>query len=536
MIVRELITRLGWDADESKVKGYDSALKNVAKNAAIVTGAVSAATAAVGAFVRSAAIAGNEVAKAATEAGLSTKAYQELTFAIGQVSRASEKEVSQGFNTLNNAIGLAAREGGRYEELLKGIGFSYKEIRDGTITTEKAFAALTNRMRSAKTDAEAASIASELLGQSIGAKLGPALRRGEADVQALRDRFQELGGGFSDQATRDSEQFVDNVSEMRVAIRSITTQVASEFIPAVNEAMSDVLEWVTANRKMIRQAFHRTIEITVSALREFWTIAGRVLMRVNDMAKRFGGWEKVLRFTGILLAGFVTVKTIAMFTKLASAVRLAGGAFSFVGAVLKRSGWMAVITGIGLLVEDMWHWVHGNESALGKIVGDWESAKEKILGVIEDIRNAYERLFPDWFRNANFGKIDVSEDEDFDEFVKQQMEETNQRRAKVKEFFGIGDEESLIGGLFNKLRGYSFGRVDNFSPEQVESNVVDINKARTERSVTHQLNIKSEAVLQVPQGTTEQQQAIIREQAQRIVQEQWDKEIRGAIADMPGVD
>jgi hypothetical protein len=242
-------------------KRMDSVGKSISDTGASMTKWVTGPIAAVGggltALAVNAAKTGDEIAKGARAAGLSTDAYQELGFVIGQVSDVTDKQANLALQTFNRTIGDAAAGNEKAIETLNNLGFSMAEIESGTINTEEAFTRFTKQMGETKTDAEAASLAAELFGGTVGAKLGPALRAGAADVDALRKKFNDLGLGMSEEATAKAEAFNDKMDILKRQFSAITAEIGIAFIPVlmtladiVSERVIPVLrtgaEWLAA--------------------------------------------------------------------------------------------------------------------------------------------------------------------------------------------------------------------------------------------------------------------------------------------------
>lgn len=54
---------------------------------------------------------------------------------------------------------------------------------------------------------------------------------------------------------------------------------------------------------------------------------------------------------------------------------------------------IAILAAIGLLIEDMWNWVRGNKSIVGKLLGPWEEYRDSILSIFNKIKTAITDYF-----------------------------------------------------------------------------------------------------------------------------------------------
>src|SRR5690554_3302350 len=155
MIVRELVSRLGFKADNREADKHESALKRVRRAATGLTAAYGATVGAAAALAYRLAGTTNAVAKSAAEAGLAGDEYQRLSFALGQVAQVSQADTNRALGRLSQRIGRAQREGGKYADALMDMGFSQEQVASGAITTGEAMEALTQRLARAGSAQEA---------------------------------------------------------------------------------------------------------------------------------------------------------------------------------------------------------------------------------------------------------------------------------------------------------------------------------------------------------------------------------------------
>jgi TP901 family phage tail tape measure protein len=569
MIVRELVTFLGLEGDERSVKKWDESYRTLRNTAIGVAGAIAGASTAVFAFTASTARAGNEIAKASVEAGLSIQKYQELRFALQRLSRASEGEIDRAFGTLTQSIGRARREGGRYAEALQAIGFSQKEISNGSVTSERAIQRLSLALRNTASDADAAVLAGDLFGDRIGRRLGPAIRSSADSLQDLQSRFRNLGSGFTEEGAKAAEQFEDSMLDLRSTIQSVRIEIGQFLIPSIREIVEDTTEWIRANRQMIRQNLQGTLRTLVARLKEFWSITRRAMIEVDRFAESIGGWPVIFQAIKIAIGAWLTLKTIGLLGMFSAAIKKAGGSVAFLAMSLKKIPMIALAAALALILEDIFYWTQGNESVMGRMLGSFDDFKKsmKELGSI----------LSDAIKDGDFTKLDdlaaklgggfgsavrkffVEAFSKFDEsdasaianglwdLIKSSMNLFLNAMTGGSSFFGKLFGQGLLGalnlpetGVIGALRGDT-READTIQRIVGRDNLESVGEVRSvapgsTKTITRQINIKSEATLQVPQGTSEEQQKVMREQAEKIIQEQWDKEIRKAANDFPGVD
>lgn len=178
---------------------------------------------------------GDDIAKNAREAGLSAGEYQELTFALGMVAKVTSEDVTRAFGDLTNRIGKAATGTKTQVEALQALGFTQAEIASGTIGTGEAFSRLSLFMQSNASAATKARVAGDLLGTTMGRKLGGALQASGAQVDALRQRARDLGIVMSQDALDASEKFNDAVSEITQEFKALGREIGAEVMPMITD-------------------------------------------------------------------------------------------------------------------------------------------------------------------------------------------------------------------------------------------------------------------------------------------------------------
>ena len=386
MIVRELTTRLGFDADDAQARRYADSIRTVRRVALAATAAVTALAGGTIALSRSLARQGDEIAKASVEAGLAEDQFQRLTFAIGQVSRVSERQAEQALLRLNDTIGRARIEGGRYAESLERLGFSQEEIQAGTIDNEEAFSRVVTELGNTENAADAAALASRVLGERVGRQLGPALRESGDDFRNAAAEVAALGGGFSQVASQSAEQLTDSFARVGIITRSLRSEIAEQLLPVVNDLVTELTDWFSANREIILQNFRRVVAGFITVLRTLTTIVRGVATAVNAAAQAIGGWERVIRLTVAALTALAAVKIFRFLRALGVVI---GGLIAAIGTFAGAIGALkfgAIIAGVGAVivaVEDLIGWMQGADSVIGRLLGSFEDFSARVKPIAD---------------------------------------------------------------------------------------------------------------------------------------------------------
>jgi hypothetical protein len=297
-----------------------------------VSGPMAAAGVGLAALTKKVAANADRIAKGSREVGLSYAAYQELTFVLGQVAGASDELSQRALGRLNQRIGIAAREGGKYAEALVEMGYTQEQVASGAITAEDAFNKLTTRLSQSSTASEAAAVASEILGVRIGRVLGPALQQNAGVVQDLRNKYRDLGLGISGEALEASEKFNDQLDVVTRQFKVVGVEIATAFMPVLMdlmlfikesvapvlvefaESLGAIFDWFQKLPEPM-QSFLGTIAAIVVALGPFLVIAGKVLSMFSKIkvaivaiiALKAG----ITSFLAVTTTGFATLTAAA---------------------------------------------------------------------------------------------------------------------------------------------------------------------------------------------------------------------------------
>jgi hypothetical protein len=571
--VRELVTKLGFDADTKAAQDYDKTLADIRRTATLAAAAVTALAVGTVTLARRMASSGNEVAKSAVEAGLAAGEFQRLTFAIGQVTRLSSQQAQQALLRLNDTIGRARIEGGRYAESLQMLGFTQAEISSGNIDNAEAFARVTEALGKTANAQDAAALASRVLGERVGRQLGPALRLNAEAMVRAREDAERLGGGWSDLALGEAEELTDSFARVGLITTTLNSTIAETLLPTVREGVDAFVEWFAANRELIQQNMRRWMEGLASAMRVVSRIVGELIRGVDAVVQKLGGGDRTIRLVVIALSTLAALRIAgwawAVTGALVAAAR-AGGLLRLAMLALSRIPIIALFSLLVLLIEDLIVWITGGNSAIGQWLGTWEDFRETAKRVIDDVLDFIKPLIRqflafgeilagvfeldvgrimqglrdlsiamlDWV--ANLGKL-LWDALNFLGILPPRDEVLAALAAIGRVMVGWAKDigariwRNLLGGVGRVVSGVAAGarsvgeRVagvgEFFRGGRDPGN--DVRSLGSSRRI--EVNARTEATLQVPQGTSDEQRRAIERQAKDIFSEHWDREMRRAL-------
>jgi hypothetical protein len=348
MIVREFLTRLGFDADESKVRSFDGAVKGLVGGLTLAVGAMKAVNAAAFALAANAAKVGDEAAKTGRQLGITAEAVQEYRFAFDRLG-VSEGEATSGMERFSRALGRAAQGSKSEAAAFEALGLNIRDA-DGQLRgMEELLPEAADGLAAITNEAERAAVAQDLFGRS-GGRLAMALSAGGDEIRDLREEFRLLGGGLTNEQAKAAEEFTDTLTNLRTVLNGIKLQIGAELMPVFRPMMQAFTEFVALNRRGI-------IEGIASAFGEVSRVMQNLTGFVMDV---FGGFSRLF---GLFGEGEDMTRNLL----------IAFGALLF---IFRRKA--AIFLAFLAVVDDFLAWQQGQESVIGKLIGSYDSWAERL--------------------------------------------------------------------------------------------------------------------------------------------------------------
>lgn len=382
MIVRELVTKLGFQTDEKKVQSYKEAIGTLTKTLAGVTAAAGAAGFALFSFVKGEAKVADESAKLSRQLGITASELEAFQFAENITGATG---FSQSLQNVNARLAEAARGTGRAKRALEAYGIATTDANGGARNLRDFLPEIAETMKS-MTESQAADLARQigLTPQSI-----LLMREGSEGLQSLMNRFDELGGGIEEADAQAFEVFNDTITEGQLTIKSIRRTLAISLLPTMQHVVETVRDWFLENRKIIQQRLTKAIEVVTKSLKIFWSFLSRTIKIIDAVVQTFGGWENVLKILGLAFAAFIGIRAVKAIAVLITALKALGVAILTNPAGLLTAALVGLLVVIGLIVEDVYHWIKGNDSLFGNFFGSFDKVAQKAKAVWFEIKKSF---------------------------------------------------------------------------------------------------------------------------------------------------
>lgn len=376
-------TKTGKKLDEtgkkmSKIgKGAQSFGKKWTAGMAIAGGAVAGLGVSLFALTNKVTENADAIAKGADRMGVSTDFYQEMDYWASQ-NGISQQSMERAIQRTNRRMGEAVAGNEKYADALEAMGVNMADVRDGSITTEDAFAQSIQTLSEMENEQEKNALASEFFGKKLSNELLPALQDGSLSIEEAKKKAEELGIVMSDDQLSAAEAFQDAQDDIKRSLAGVVNSIGLEVMPHFQK----MLDWILANLPQIRETISKAMDQVIeriSAFMKWWRelsdgakrwlgIAAAVTAAIGPMAFAFG--------TLLRVAGPIT----SLFGKLFQAIAKVGG---FMPALKIAFG---ALTGpIGLTVAGIAALVAGFTIAYKK--------SESFRAIVHQVKDAFVGAF-----------------------------------------------------------------------------------------------------------------------------------------------
>ena len=529
MIVRELITRLGFDADQKKVNQFDASIKNLTKALAALVAGASAATAAAFKLASDTARYGDEVAKTSRMLGVGIEELQRYRFAFDRVG-VSQEQTDAALRRFNVTLGQASQGMGQGAQIFNMLGVAIRGPNGEMRSMQDLMPEVVTALRGITNESQRAAITQQLFGRSSAALVAN-LEGGGEELRALGAEFDALGGGLSGPQALAAEAFTDAMTNMQAAFRSLRLQVGARLMPIFQDLIESFTEFMQVNRELIMARIQRAFEILIGVMRVVMSVVRTLWRAIDGLAQTMGGWEVTLRIIGIALLAVFGAKMVTAIMGFVGAVNAAGGAMAIMriaslklAVAMKAIPLIAIIGLIVLLVDEIFNWMRGNDTVIGRILGSWEDFKDRVMGVFTAVIDAAKAFWAGLvavFDNTIMRPINAIADgfAAVIERVRGMWGEITQWMAG--RIAGILPQwlQRRLGFTADAGEGFDMPDLSRITPESVANDMQSADGGDV-RNTT--LNNQADINITVPPGTTQEQVDSIRDQIDRAMERQID--------------
>jgi len=550
--VRELVTRLGFDADTVAAQKYGKAVddvRRVAQRAAIAMAGIStAATGLVWHFTN----ASSETLAWSNRLGIATDELQRLQFAASKY-QISNKALIDGLKELSLRTDEYAKEGaGEAVEAFERLDLSARELNSVSGDTAELFRLVQSRISGIQNVSERQRIADELFGGEAGEQFTEFLGASGDEIERLGRLAEQTGSVVPRDVLERAREFSRETGTLQATVGGFGKVLAAELLPFYRELVELTQSWLQTNVQLIQQNIRLWVERLAFGVRTIASVVADFVGWVDELVESTIGWDKAIRLVLIGITGLISVKLAAWLWGVVSAL----SSMKVVLMAIKRIAIVAVITAIALAIEDLIVWIRGGDSALGKWLGSWESFRAKVGSVVNSVLDYIDPLIRQFKAMGDIFVAAFTLDKErvlsgLQDLGKAMVDWASQIGGDIRDAIASALPDWMItvlqktgGAIQNVASGVR--SVQNKIESGVGSAAGAVAPLFTGGAAAGgftmpsrgsvQVNAKTEATLQVPQGTAEDQRRWLEMQAEKIFGEHWDRQINRALWDFQPVE
>lgn len=377
MTIRELIVSLGIKVDEKGLKAFEQAIGGLKQSVGELIGFVAKLGAAyvgaagfLGALSAQSADFAEEVLRSADAFGITVEKYQELRFAF-QALGASTDDLADAMGTLTDRA-VDAMEGGKtYRKEFERIGIAVDDLKGKD--PAQLLMMWTEAASNATDETQAITSAVRLLGDDLGRRIARGLRTSGSNFIDYIRIINEVGGVFDRELLEKGKDAQIQFRMLGGVFQMLKRRIGLELAPIFGELAQKITDTFLDNQDALEDFIRRLKEGVQREMERVLYWADRVDAVVQ---RQWGSWgalfADIATAIGVAIATMFGAKVLAVIASLATVI----GALSLplIIVAAKVAAVAAVIGALVLIFEDLWFYVNGGNSLIGKMIDKYKDA------------------------------------------------------------------------------------------------------------------------------------------------------------------
>ena len=388
MILRELITVLGFDVKDEPLKKMESSMEHIKETMHRILEVY------VGEKIIHGLIDGirefGEVAHEVIDAqllGLGAVQYQVLQH-TAEMFGVQRQRFNMGLALMQRQAFEAMRGNKEAAETFARLGVSITDNNGQLKNAQTLLYGIANGMQNIKDKTERLALGEKLFCMG-DIEFQNMLQGGAAGLKKMSDEAIKLGFAMSEKDAAAAEEMYKNFIRLRMVMEGFRNALFSQLAPLVNQMANDILKWVEANQALIKTKIKEFAEGVISVAKTLWAITMQLINAFTLLAKGFGGAGNAVKFLIYSFLGMIAldiggkiVSMIGFFITLTktiygvtAALRIAmlgmGGLLGWLGALV------ATVTMLWVIIKDIVGFFQGKNSLTGVLV---HSIKNTLTG------------------------------------------------------------------------------------------------------------------------------------------------------------
>lgn len=385
--IRELITRFGFEVDESKIAGVNKAVGEIKSKldgatgnlTAFANGLTSAGTKLTTFVTLPIAALGAVSVKAASDAEETKTKFQTVFKDIGESAATAAGDLRDNFGLARSSAQKLLGDTG---DMLTGFGFTQQAALDLATDTNKLavdLASFTNVQGGSARASRA--LTKALLGERESVKeLGIAILEKDVKERVALNRAKGLRFATERQAKAVATlQIAQEQSKNAIGDFARTQESTANRMRVFRERLKEISEEFGA---VLLPAVNRVLKGLTGLLKRLSDLSPKTKKWIVGLALAAASIGPLLLAVGTLLKLFIAFKVALLFMSAPMALIL--GKFILIGAAIA-----AVIALVGLVIQDFVVWAQGGDSLIGSLLGDFEKFRGVFVGIWNGIKTAF---------------------------------------------------------------------------------------------------------------------------------------------------
>jgi len=301
MIVRELITVLGFDADTTPLEKANRSVDGLKKAFIAITAIRTVVAGGLVALVNSTADHAVQMSRSAAAVGSSVEEYQRLAHAV--------KSYGTDIGDLNDTLGQLAQVsrdamGGSAGGIanFKQLGISVQDLKNKN--PQQILMMVADGLKSVEDSTTRLALTGALLGEDSAKKMGPLLMQGADAIRALGDEAIVM----NEDGIKSAFVYREAMASVMSLLEGFKRMIGVEAMPILTEWLDGIKEWVAQNRELIKSKLIDFLKGVIAAIKIAGVFFGVLFYTLDKVVDLFGGYEKAIKWATAALVAYMVVQ------------------------------------------------------------------------------------------------------------------------------------------------------------------------------------------------------------------------------------
>lgn len=351
-----------------------------------------------------------------------------------------------------------------------------------------------------------------IISAAVGAGFGLSLRSTLKDVENYKTQRntgeRKTSSTFTDDQIAAANDFNSSLAATKNTLAEVRNTVVLGLLPAINKFLKPLNEWIKENKVLIQQRLQSIFKGLANVFLAVASIVSKVAGVFATLIEKTVGWK-------FAISAIVGMATVAWFASLigpimgvASAVKNAALAFRALSLAMRANPIVLIITGIiavfALLADEIYVTVQGGDSLTNRFLKStaWQWCRDRIDDVKKALSDLYEAAVKAWDKLANLA--DFKGVKDFTANIGAKISDTFSLKEKAK--YSVSEGNIKAFRLPQELPKYT--------PNDLQSSSLVNNHSKNISNNVTQKNSFNMSIT-VPVGTSQEQASHISTLVQR---------------------